>query len=234
MQYLKTWKLCPFFGVILFLSDPDLQFEWVVNYMRKVDAIRQLYRKWVLVIFYCYPHVFTSISNSKIKFDLLFCELGTYYNFTIYQCCGSGFGIKDWLPSLLTGSGIRNMFFQIRSTWPAKTNSYFLPLCSGWSFWIRDHWTEIWDKQFIWFNQFYLFTWHMFHRYSVLTCKMLKKKAFVQGSQEEERESGQASNLSCRAGAERRPRSLPEDWRQGTSPLLRNWDLVPFWPRDSE
>jgi hypothetical protein len=51
----------------------------------------------------------------------------------------------------------------------------------------------------------------MFHRYSVLTCKMLMKKAFVQGSQEEERESGQASNLSCRAGAERRPRSLPED-----------------------
>ncbi len=47
---------------------------------------------------------------------------------------------------------------------------------------------------------------------------MLMKKAFVQGSQEEERESGQASNLSCRAGAERRPRSLPEDCQQGTFP----------------
>ncbi len=57
---------------------------------------------------------------------------------------------------------------------------------------------------------------------------MLMIKAFVQGSQEEERESGQASNLSCRAGVERRPRSLPEDRQQGTFPLLRNRDPVPF------
>ncbi len=109
-----------------------------VNYMRKVDAIRQLYRRWVLVLFYCYPHVFTSISNSKIKFDLLFCELGTYYNFTIYQCCGSGFGIRDWLPSLLAGSGIRNIFFRIRSTWPTKIISYFFTPLFGCGFWIRD------------------------------------------------------------------------------------------------
>ena len=51
----------------------------------------------------------------------------------------------------------------------------------------------------------------------VLTCKIINK-TFVQGSPEEEREGGEASNLCCPAGAERRPRSLPEDCRQGNFP----------------
>ena len=51
----------------------------------------------------------------------------------------------------------------------------------------------------------------------VLTCKMINKTV-VQGAPEEEREGGEASNLCCRAGAERRPRSLPEDCWQGTFP----------------
>jgi hypothetical protein len=56
------------------------------------------------------------------------------------------------------------------------------------------------------------------YKISVLACKMLMKKTFVQGSPEEEREGGEASNLCCPAGAERRPRSLPEDCRQGNFP----------------